>query len=210
MEQYIENLNWRYATKKFDASKKISTEDLETLKKAIQLTASSYGLQPYKILIIEDTETRKKLLEASWGQSQITDASQIIVFANLTDFDDSLVDNYISNASKTRSIDKSSLKGYADHMKSNLSSLPQEAKSNWTAKQAYIALGNLLSAAATLKIDACPMEGFQAEKYNEILGLNDQNLNAAVIATIGYRSTEDETQHYAKVRKPQEELFTTI
>ena len=210
MEKYIENLNWRYATKKFDATKKISTEDLETLKKAIQLSASSYGLQPYKFFIIEDTETRKKLLEASYGQTQITDASQIVVFANLTDFDDSLVDSYITNASETRGIEEENLKGYADYMKSTLSSLTQEQKSNWTAKQAYIALGNLLSAAATLRIDACPMEGFQSEKYNEILGLNDHNLNAAVIATIGYRSSEDDTQHYAKVRKSQEELFKTI
>lgn len=210
MEPYIEALNWRYATKTFDASKKISTEDLDTLKKAIQLTASSYGLQPYTIFIVEDPETRKKLLEASYGQPQITEASQIVVFANMTTFDDTLVDDYITNASETRGIAKSSLQDYANTMKSTLSSLSPTEKSNWTAKQAYIALGNLLSAAATLRIDACPMEGLQSDQYNEILGLNSLNLNAAVIATIGYRSSEDDTQHYAKVRKPLNELFTTI
>ncbi len=210
MSNYIENLNWRYATKKFDSSKTIPTATLEELKHAIQLSASSYGLQPYKILIIEDEETRKKLREASWGQSQITDASHVVVFANMTDFDESLVDDYISNVGITRNIDTSNLQGYADHMKDTLNPLPKESKATWTANQTYIALGNLLSAAADLKIDACPMEGFDHEKYNEILGLNSQNLNAAVVATIGYRSEEDETQHYKKVRKSKNELFTTI
>ncbi len=210
MNNYLENLNWRYATKKFDSSKKISREDLENLKEAIQLSASSYGLQPYKVLIIEDEETRKKLREASWGQSQITDASQVIIFANMTDFDESLVDDYIANVGITRNIDTINLKGYSDFMKTTLNPLPKDLKGTWTAKQTYIALGNLLSAVAELKIDACPMEGFDAERYNEILGLNSQNLNASVVATIGYRSEEDETQHYKKVRKSKNELFETI
>ncbi len=210
MNTYIDSLNWRYATKKFDSAKKIQDSDLEKLKEAIQLTASSYGLQPYKVLIIEDEETRKKLREASWGQSQITDASQVIVFANMTDFDESLIDSYISNVGITRNIDESNLKGYAQFMKSTLNPMPKDFKGTWTAKQTYIALGNLLSAAADLKIDTCPMEGFDAEKYNEILGLNSQNLNAAVVATIGYRSKDDETQHYKKVRKSKKELFKTI
>jgi nitroreductase len=210
MSNYIENLNWRYATKQFDSTKKISNEDLEKLKEAIQLSASSYGLQPYKILIVEDTETREKLKEASWGQSQITDASQLIVFANMTDFDESLVDDYILNTSNTRNIDASNLKDYADLMKSQLNPLPKEMKAFWTAKQTYIALGNLLSAAADFKIDACPMEGFDAKKYNEILDLNSQNLNASVVATVGYRSEKDDTQHYKKVRKSKKELFSTI
>ena len=210
MSKYIENLNWRYATKKFDISKKIPLETLEELKDAIQLSASSYGLQPYEILIIEDEEIRKKLRDASWGQSQITDASQLVVFANMTDFDESLVDDYISNVGITRNLDTANLKGYGDFMKTKLKPLPKDTKATWTAKQTYLALGNLLSAAADFKIDACPMEGFDSDKYNEILGLDSQNLNASVIATIGYRSKEDETQHYKKVRKSKNELFTTI
>ncbi|MEO6348410.1 MAG: NAD(P)H-dependent oxidoreductase [Aquaticitalea sp.] len=210
METYIDNLNWRYATKKFDSTRKIPSEDLEKLKEAVQLSASSYGLQPYKVLIIEDEETRKKLHEASWGQSQITDASQVVVFANMTDFDETLVDNYIANVGITRNIDTGNLKGYADFMKSTLNPLTKTIKGAWTAKQTYIALGNLLSAAADLKIDACPMEGFDTEKYNDILNLTSENLNAAVVATIGYRSEDDETQHYKKVRKSKKELFKTI
>ena len=110
----------------------------------------------------------------------------------------------------TRNIDTINLKGYSDFMKTTLNPLPKDLKGTWTAKQTYIALGNLLSAVAELKIDACPMEGFDAERYNEILGLNSQNLNASVVATIGYRSEEDETQHYKKVRKSKNELFETI
>lgn len=210
MNTYLDNLKWRYATKKFDATKKITPEDFETLKEALQYSASSYGLQPYKVLIIEDEETRKKLQPVSWNQSQIVDASHMIVIANTTNFDESLIDDYISNASSTRNLDKSSLKGYSDFMKSKLIPLPNETKNSWTARQAYIALGNLLSAAAHLKIDTCPMEGFETDEYNKILNLDAQNLNAAVVVTLGYRSEEDETQHYKKVRKSKENLFTTI
>lgn len=210
MSTVIEHRTWRYATKKFDATKKVSEEDLETLIEATRLSASSYGLQPYHILVISNQETKEQLKPASWNQSQITDASHIIVFANATDFGEELVDDYVANVSQTRNIPEEGLRGYADFMKSKLIDLPLETKDSWTAKQAYIAFGNLMQAAAELKIDTCPMEGFESEKYNEILGLEDKNLNAAVVLAIGYRSEEDETQHYAKVRKSTEELFTLI
>ncbi len=210
MNTVLEHRTWRYATKKFDATKKVSDEDLETLIEATRLSASSYGLQPYHILVISNQETKEQLKPASWNQSQITDASHIIVFANATDFGEELVDDYVANVSQTRNIPEEGLRGYADFMKSKLIDLPLETKDSWTAKQAYIAFGNLMQAAAELKIDTCPMEGFESEKYNEILGLNDKNLNAAVVLAVGYRSEEDETQHYTKVRKSTEELFTLI
>ncbi|WP_243472664.1 MULTISPECIES: NAD(P)H-dependent oxidoreductase [Winogradskyella] len=210
MNKIIENLKWRYATKKFDSSKTISTEDFETLKKAMQLTASSYGLQPYKILNIVDKETRTKLRAASWNQSQIEDASHMIVLANMTDFGDELVDNYFENVIDTRNLNKEDVADYANTIKSTIGQLSQEQKAVWTAKQAYIVVGNLLSAAAQLRIDACPMEGFQSEEYNKILDLNSKNLNAAVVVTLGYRSEEDGTQHYKKVRKSENQLFTNI
>lgn len=210
MSNTIENLKWRYATKKFDSSKTISDEDFETLKKAMQLTASSYGLQPYKILNIVDKETRTKLRAASWNQSQIEDASHMIVLANFTDFGDELVDDYFENVIDTRDLKKEDIADYANSIKSTIGQLSQEQKAIWTAKQAYIVLGNLLSAAAQLKIDACPMEGFASDQYNEILDLNSKNLNAAVVITLGYRSEEDATQHYKKVRKSEKQLFTNI
>lgn len=210
MNKFIENAQWRYATKKYDSTKKISAEDLTTLKEAMQLSASSFGLQPYKILIVENSEIRKQLQPASWNQSQIVDASHVIVFANYIDFNNDFVDAHIQNTSQTRNIAVENLVGYGSFVKSKLSEMNLEQKNNWTAKQTYIALTNLLNAASSLNIDATPMEGFEPEKYNEILGLNKLNLNASVVATIGYRSEEDLTQHLAKVRKPEDELFITL
>ncbi|WP_420398974.1 NAD(P)H-dependent oxidoreductase [Flagellimonas sp.] len=210
MSNILENRTWRYATKKFDPDKKVSDQDLELLLEATRLSASSYGLQPYHVFVITDPEIREKLKPVSWGQSQITDASHLIVFANVTDFGEELLDSYVQNVSSTRNIPEESLKGYGDFMKSKLLDLPVNVKSSWTMKQVYIALGNLMQAAAELKIDTCPMEGFEAKAYNEILGLDEKDLNASVVLPIGYRSEEDETQHYAKVRKSKEELFTHI
>lgn len=210
MSNILEHRTWRYATKKFDTTKKVSDEDLETLLEATRLSASSYGLQPYHVIVVSDQKVKEQLKPASWNQSQITDASHIIVFANATEFGEELVDDYLTNVSETRNIPEEGLKGYSDFMKSKLIDLPTETKSNWTARQAYIAFGNLMQAAAELKIDTCPMEGFESDKYNEILGLEDKNLNAAVVLAVGYRSAEDETQHLPKVRKSKEELFTLI
>ncbi|MBO0342775.1 MAG: NAD(P)H-dependent oxidoreductase [Bacteroidota bacterium] len=210
MSTVIENRTWRYATKKFDANKKVSEQDLDTLLEATRLSASSYGLQPYHVIVVSDQKVKEQLKPVSWDQSQITDASHIIVFANATNFGEELVDDYLENVSKTREIPMDGLKGYSDFMKSKLMDLPAETKSTWTAKQAYIAFGNLMQAAAELRIDTCPMEGFESEKYNEILGLDEKNLNAAVVLTVGYRSEEDATQHLPKVRKSKEELFTLI
>ncbi|MGB5358547.1 MAG: NAD(P)H-dependent oxidoreductase, partial [Eudoraea sp.] len=184
--------------------------DLNALLEAIRLSPSSYGLQPYHILIIKDIKLREKLKAASWGQSQITDASHLIVFANTTNFDKDLIDNYLTNVSDTREIELSNLQPYGDFMKSKLIDLPDNIKETWSARQTYLALGNLLSAAASLKIDACPMEGFEPETYNELLGLKNKGLNTSVVAAIGYRSEEDDTQHYKKVRQPKELLFTHI
>jgi len=210
MSTVIENRTWRYATKKFDANKRVSEEDLQTLLEATRLSASSYGLQPYHVIVVSDQKVKEQLKPASWGQSQITDASHIIVFASATDFGEELVDDFLENVSNTRNIPMEGLKGYSDFMKSKLMDLPADTKGTWTAKQAYIAFGNLMQAAAELKIDTCPMEGFESDKYNEILGLNGKNLNAVVVLAVGYRSDEDETQHLPKVRKSKEELFTHI
>ncbi|MEZ4811765.1 MAG: NAD(P)H-dependent oxidoreductase [Allomuricauda sp.] len=210
MNSVLEHRTWRYATKKFDSTKKVSEQDLETLLEATRLSASSYGLQPYHVFVVTNPEIREKLKPVSWGQSQITDASHLIIFANVVDFGEELVDAYVHNASTTRNIPTESLKGYADFMKSKLLELPSETKNNWTTKQAYIAFSNMMQAAAELKIDTCPMEGFDHDAYNEILGLTEKDLNAAVVLAIGYRSEEDGTQHLAKVRKSKEELFTHI
>ena len=210
MKNVLDKLNWRYATKKFDSSKKVSEKDLNTLLDAAQLTASSYGLQPYRFFVIENSEIRSKLRKASWDQPQITDASYVLVLANKATFDESLVDNYIDNLIETRGVTKKDVEDYSQMMKGALLGLTDAQKKSWTSNQAYIALGNLLTIAAEMEIDTCPMEGFDNEQYNEILGLNDKNLNAAVVLAIGYRSDEDQTQKYPKVRYSKEKLITHI
>lgn len=210
MSTYNKNLKWRYATKQFDATKKISNEAIGLLKEAIQLSASSYGLQPYKVLIISDPKVKEQLKEAAFGQPQLVDSSHVVVFANVSDLNAKHIASYIANIRKTRGLQNEQLEGFSNLMNSVVDGLSQDAREVWAAKQTYIALGNLLSAAADLKIDSCPMEGFDAAKVAQVLNLKELNLTPSVIAALGYRSAQDPTQHYQKVRKPEEELFITI
>ena len=206
----IEHLEWRYATKKFDSTLKISQAQIEQLKKCIQLSATSYGLQAFKVLIITDDAIRQQLKAASWNQSQIVEASHLLVFCSNKVVSDEQIDQFIQLKSKVQQIPLSNLGGYGTFMKGKLGALTAQEVNTWTAKQTYIALSNLMMACAALKIDTCPMEGFEPAQYDEILGLADKNLTAAVVAAIGYRSEEDKTQFLPKVRKPMEELFVEI
>lgn len=203
----IKSLEWRYATKKFDVSKKVSSENLALIKKSVQLSASSYGLQLYKVLIIENEDLREKLKSASFGQSQISEASHLIVFCNYAVVTEEHIDEYFTLKSQIEEVDISDLQGYSDFIKADVNSKSELEKIRWTTNQTYLALGNLLNACAELRIDACPMEGFEREKYNEILGLDKEGLSTAVIATIGYRSVDDSSQHSNKVRKSIKTLF---
>lgn len=207
---YLDALQWRYATKKFDASRRISETDLASLQEAVRLSASSYGLQPYSVLVISDTELRAKLRPACWNQPQITEASHVFVFAGKKDFDHTLIDSYLDLVSTTRNLPLDSLEGYGDFMKSNLLNLPQVKKASWASHQAYLAAGNFLSAAAALQIDTCPMEGFERDAVDSILNLQDRGLTTALIVPVGYRSESDQTQYYKKVRRTPEELFIHI
>lgn len=206
----IDKYNWRYATKKFDPTKKISEQDLDTLKEVLRLTPSSYGLQPWKFLIIENKELRNELRTHSWGQSQVTDASHLIVLCTYLRTTDEHVDQHIENTANTRNVEVSSLSGYGNFVKKKLSELDDETMKFWNIKQAYIALGHLLSACAALKIDATPMEGFEPEQYDAVLHLKEKGLYPALVCPIGYRSSEDPAQHNKKVRKSIEDLFEVI
>lgn len=210
MSNFIQDANWRYATKKFDTTKKVSTEDLNTLKEAIRLTSSSFGLQPYKVIIVENPELRTQLQPASWGQSQIVDASHLLVFAVETNVGNIQIDAFVKNIADTRELPLEAVQGYGDYIKNFVNALPMDVRNTWSAKQTYIALGNLLNAAAELKIDVTPMEGFVPEQYNEILGLSQLGLHASLVATIGYRHEDDASQYYKKVRKSNDDLFITI
>ncbi len=208
--ELIRKLEWRYATKKFDPAKKVSQADIEKLKQAVQLSVSSYGLQLYKVLVIEDLAIREELKPVSWNQDQITDASHLFVFCNQSSVDHNEIDAFIRLTSETRNIDYEKLKSYGDFIKMKLDEKSETEQTNWLERQPYLALSTLLMACAELKIDACPMEGFEPEKYNEILRLNEKGLNAIVIATVGYRDTSDRSQSLPKVRKPMERLFEEI
>ena len=203
----LENLKWRYATKKFETEKKVSKQDLDILKEAIQLTPTSYGLQPFKILIIKDLETRNKLSSASYNQPQITTASHLFVFCNYTQLPKNEIENYIQLTAKTQHISPNILDDYKQLISNDLNQRNQTEIQNWSKNQNYIAMSNLLNACAELKIDACPMEGFDNKAYNEVLGLDKLQLNASILVPIGYRAIHDNSQYREKVRKGFDQIF---
>ncbi|MDR9401739.1 MAG: NAD(P)H-dependent oxidoreductase [Psychroflexus sp.] len=207
MNKHIEDLKWRYAAKKHDPSKPVSDDNLAFIKKSVQLSASSFGLQPYEIFIIKDMELRKKLQEVSFGQPQIVDAQYLMVFCYNTIIDEAYLDELIKNTSETRGVSIESLEGMRQAIKGSVLQFNQKQKEQWAWRQAYIALGFLLNAAPKVKVDVSPMEGFQNDKYDDILGLKEKNLKTGVIAAIGHRSEDDELKDALKVRKPENELF---
>lgn len=207
MHTIIDDLNWRYATKKFDSTKKVSENDLSIIKEALRLTASSYGLQPLKYLIVESPELRAKLVPAAYGQAQVADASHLLILCSYQQVEDSDVDAYINNVSTTRNLPEEAVAPFGNMIKGSIKNLSAADVQNWTAKQAYIALGQLLQTCATLRIDATPMEGFDPKQFSEVLGLSEQNLIPTVVCPIGYRHEEDAAQHYTKVRKSHEDIF---
>ena len=209
--KYIDDLKWRYATKQFDTTRKVLPQDMLKIKEAIQLAASSYGLQLYKVLSIEDKALRKKLRAASYDQSQVTDASHFFVFCRYAKVETGHIDEYLTLKATKHAVPFQDFKEYGDQMKTSIiENMGADKQDIWTAKQVYIALSNALSACAILKIDAAPMEGFDPEAYSEILGLAEKGLKATVILGIGYRSAKDDSQFSPKVRKSLETLFETI
>ena len=206
----IEKLNWRYATKKFDHTKKLNAEQLDELLKAVQLSPSSAGLQAYKVIVVEDAAIKEQLRAAANNQAQLTDASQVIIFASETNLDEAYAKNYIELVAKTRNVGRETLAGFEQMLTGNINRLDDAQKLAWSHKQTYIALGVLLIVAAELGIDACPMEGFNAAKFDELLGLREKGLTTSVIAAIGFRAEDDMYSKLVKVRKPEEELFIHI
>lgn len=210
-EQLIGQLNWRYATKQFDPAKKISPQDWSTLEESLRLTASSTGLQPWKFVVVTDPAVREKLIGVSWGQKQITDASHLVVFAAKTHLGQADVDAYMNNIAAVRGVSRESLAGFEGMITGSIiQGMDQAARTAWATRQVYIALGNFLTSAALLGIDACPMEGFQPDKYNEILHLTEKGLTAVVLGAAGYRLASDHYIALKKVRFPKEELFLRI
>jgi nitroreductase len=211
----IEALNWRYAVKKFDATKKIDEATWNAIEDALVLTPSSYGLQPWKFLVITDKSVMQKLTPVSWGQKQVEDCSHLVVIAAKEKMDVSYVDRYITSIVKERAVKDpsilASLEGLKKMIVGNLIEGPESASVlEWSARQAYIALGNLMTAAAVLGIDACPMEGIIKPKYDEFLGLEGSGFQTIVACPFGYRAHDDKYAHLKKIRFPHDEIIKKI
>jgi nitroreductase len=199
-ETLLAQLKWRYATKKFDPSKTIPSDLWAKLEQAVVLSPSSYGLQPWKFVVVTDPATRKKLQAVGYNQAQIVDASHLVVFCAKKPPTAADVEGYVARTAEVRGTTPEALEGFKQMMLGSLSRMTPEAAADWAAKQCYIALGVFLSSAALLGVDACPMEGFQPHGFDEVLGLKAKGLGSVVLATAGYRAADDKAAGLAKTR----------
>lgn len=204
----IHQLEWRYATKQFDATRKLDPETWKALEEALVLTPSSYGLQPYKFIVVTDPALKAKLRPASWGQSQIEDASHLVVFAIKKAMGEAHIDRYVERIAEVRGVSAESLEGFRGFMVDKLVSGPQATTiDQWAARQAYIALGNFMTSAALLGVDTCPLEGLDPAAYDAILGLEAEGYATVCACAAGYRSEGDKYARLPKVRFPESELL---
>lgn len=209
--QLLEQLNWRYATKQFDPTRQISAEDWTALEETLALSPSSGGLQPWKFLVVTHPALREKLVPASYGQTQVKDASHLVVFTVKKHFGEADVDAHIQRTAQLRGIPVESLTPFRNMLIGGIiNAMDEPAREAWAARQAYIALGNLLTSAALLGIDACPMEGFAAAQYDALLDLEAKGLTAVVVCALGYRSAQDGYAGLPKVRFPQDQIVLHV
>ncbi|BCO19577.1 NAD(P)H-dependent oxidoreductase [Alteromonas sp. KC3] len=195
----IKALNWRYSVKQF-SDHKLSQWQLDELLEATRLSPSSYGLQPYKILVISSQTLRERLVPFAFSQQQVSSSSHLLVFATRTDINTSLVDEYVSLASTKKGASPDSLAGYAEMAKSAINGMTKAQREQWAQQQTFVALGNMLTSAAMMEIDTCPIGGFEPDAFDRVLGLEAQQLTTTVICPIGRRDPSDKYGHYEKVR----------
>ena len=204
----IEKLQWRYATKKFDPTKKIDEKTWALLEQALILSPSSYGLQPWKFIIVQNQELKQKLKEVSWNQSQVADCSHHVVFAIKEKMDEEHITHYINQTAKIRNLDPASMDGFKKMMIGDLVTGPRShVISEWAARQTYIALGNFMTSAAVIGVDTCPLEGIDGAKYDEILGLKGSGWKVVVACPAGYRASDDNYLGSKKVRFDSKDLI---
>ncbi|WP_050527882.1 NAD(P)H-dependent oxidoreductase [Pseudorhodobacter aquimaris] len=206
-----ERLNWRYATKKMDPSKTVPQEKLDRILQAVSLAPTSSGLQPFEVIVVKNPGIREKLREAGFDQAQITDGTAVLVFAAWDNYTEARIDGVLSMTEDQRGMKSETLTGYYDRLKQSY--LPRDAKTNFehAARQAYIGLGLAVTAAAFEEVDATPMEGFDPEKFDEILGLRGRGLRSVAILPLGYSANEgDWLKGAKKVRRPMEDFVTVV
>ena len=202
----IEKLQWRYAVKKFDKTKFLSNEQVQLLKEAFNLTATSYGLQPVKLLVIQNKEIQKELVAHSWNQSQVLDASHLLVICVPKKYTTEEVSSYFNLVQKIRNTPDEIINPFKKFLTAEIEKKTQEELLIWNKNQAYLALGNLLTVCALENIDSCPMEGFVPDKYDEILDLDSRNLTSVLVLPAGFRAEDDYMKDLKKVRKDMDEV----
>lgn len=200
-------LQWRYATKKFDPARKIPEKEFTQILETLRLAPSSYGLQPWKFVVVRDPKLRTTLRQHAWNQPQITDASHLLVLCALKTLDKNYVKQFTRRIAQTREVAPESLSGYEQMMLGSIEKLSPQALSNWMKCQVYLALGMLLAQCAYKHIDATPMEGFDAQKFDEVLNLEKEGLQSAVLCAMGYRAPDYPYAALKKVRFDKDEVF---
>ena len=208
-ETVLRQLQWRHATKKFDATKTIPADDWTTLEQTLILTPSSYGLQPWKFVVITDPATKARLLPLSWGQRQVVDASHVVVFAIRRNLSEADIDKHLVRIVEVRGGTVEALAGFRRMMVGGLLDGAMDLN-HWASLQAYIALGQFMTTAAMLGIDTCPMEGIEPAKYDEVLGLNELGYGTVVACVAGYRASDDKYASIAKVRFKAEDVLIRV
>jgi len=203
-------LHWRYSTKKFDEEKPLNEEQINHILELTNLSASSYGMQPFKMVVVKEQSIKRKLLEYSHGQTQIADSSHLIVFAARTDIDEAFIDTYVGHVAEQRNVPVESLAAYKTMLMNYINKKEEAALFKWASDQIYIALGSFLIACASEKVDACPIGGFTPNGYDEVLKLHEHHLKSVVVAVIGYRHKDDKYQYREKVRRPLEEMVVRL
>ncbi|WP_452603139.1 NAD(P)H-dependent oxidoreductase [Pontimicrobium sp. MEBiC06410] len=206
----IDKLQWRYATKSFDATKLISGAKLNTIYEAFNLTATSYGLQPLKLVVVSNKPLQDKLVRVSMNQQQVAQASHVLVFCIETTVDKAYIENYFNRVKSIRHTPDEILAGFKDFLIHDFETKPKEAIALWATKQAYLAMGNLLTVCAIEGIDACPMEGFEPSKYDDMLALKAKGLQSVLVMPIGYRADNDMFAGFKKVRKPLQDSIIVM
>lgn len=210
-EAVLRALTWRYAVKRFDPTKKIPAESWRALEDSMVLAPSSYGLQPWAFVVVEDHALREKLVAASWHQRQVVDASHFVTFAIKKDLTTEDVDRHLSRIVEVRGVPPASLDGYRRGILKFLAQSGSPARiEDWCARQLYLALGQFMTSAAVMGIDTCPMEGIDPPKYDEILGLPARGLATVVACAVGYRAPDDKYATAPKVRFPRDAVLLRV
>lgn len=206
----IKALNWRYATKKFDNSRILSEEKVEVLKRAFNLTATSYGLQPLKMLVISNKKIQNELRNFSYDQQQVDTASHVLVICIEDKVDEEFITNYFKRVKHVRETPEEIIKPFHEFLVKDFKEKAEEEIHAWAINQAYLALGTLLTVCASEEIDACPMEGFEPARYDDFLNLRDKNLKSVLVLPVGYRADDDMFSKFKKVRRPLDEVIIEI